>query len=352
MMPIAFKIIDKFNIYDSQDERKTHKGKIGFLGGIVIFTSFYLSYGICFPSSLTRPYFSHNLIMSLFAIFILGFADDFLNYNSTKKFLVQFCISSIFIIKSGLLINFHEILPFIPASTILNGILTIVSISLVINSINLIDGADGVATSIGIIAGLIFSIIFVYNKDFYFATLAISLTGSLIGFLYYNKPNAKIYMGDSGSTFIGMLLSIFMLHFINNGSSLITNANHLNLKISYGIISVPLLDMFRVMFTRIFKGNNPFSGDRNHIHHKLQEIGLSKTYVIFFIVVINLLNLSVAFNSQNLYNYIAFSFLLYAMIIIAINVFRSTIVNELNNYSINRNKIRSELSKNKERIHN
>jgi cytochrome b561 len=159
-------------------------------------------------------------------------------------------------------------------------------------------------------------------------------------------------MGDSGSTFIGMLLSIFILHFINNGSSLITNANHLNLKISFGIISVPLLDMFRVMFTRIFKGNNPFSGDRNHIHHKLQEIGLSKTYVIFFIVVINLLNLSVAFNSQNLYNYIAFSFLLYAMILIAINVFKSTIVNELNNYSINRNKIRSELSKNKERIHN
>ena len=352
MTPIAFKIIDKFNIYDAQDERKNHKGKIGFLGGLVIFTSFYLSYGICFPSSLTRPYFSHNLIMSLFAIFILGFADDFLNYNSTKKFLAQFCISSIFIIKSGLIINFHELLPFIPASTLLNGSFTIVSISLVINSINLIDGADGVATSIGIIAGLIFSIIFLNNKDFYFATLAISLTGSLVGFLYYNKPNAKIYMGDSGSTFIGMLLSIFILHFINNGSTLITNNNHLSLKISFGIISVPLLDMFRVMLIRIFKGKNPFSGDRNHIHHKLQEIGLSKTYVIFFIVIINLLNLSIAFNSQNFYNYIAFCFLLYGIIIIAINVFRSTNVNVLNNYSINRDKIRSELSKNKEHIHN
>ena len=351
-MPIAFKIIDKFNIYDSIDERKTHKGKIGFLGGLVIFSSFYLSYGICFPSSLTRPYFSHNLIMSLFAIFILGFADDFLNYNSTKKFLVQFFVSSIFIFKSGLLINFQELLPFIPASPLLNGILTIISISLVINSMNLIDGADGVATSIGILAGLIFSIIFVYNKDFYFATLAISLTGSLIGFLYYNKPNAKIYMGDSGSTFVGMLISIFILHFINNGSSLINNTNHLNLKISFGVISVQLLDMIRVMLTRIYKGNNPFSGDRNHIHHKLQEIGLSKTYVILFIVAINLLNLSIAFNSQNLFNYLAFSFLLYGILIIGINVFRSTIVNELNTYSINRDKIRSELSKNKERIHN
>jgi UDP-N-acetylmuramyl pentapeptide phosphotransferase/UDP-N-acetylglucosamine-1-phosphate transferase len=352
MMPIAFKIIDKFNIYDSQDERKKHQGKIGFLGGLVIFTSFYLSYGICFPSSLTRPYFSHNLIMSLFAIFILGFADDFLNYNSTKKFIVQFCVSSIFIIKSGLLLNFHEILPFIPASTLLNGILTIVSISLVINSMNLIDGADGVATSLGIIAALIFSIIFVYNKDFYFATLAISLTGSLIGFLYYNKPDAKIYMGDSGSTFIGMLLSIFILHFIKNGSSLINNTNHLNLKISFGLISLPLLDMIRVMITRIFKGNNPFSGDRTHIHHKLQEIGLTKKYVIFFIVAINLLNLSIAYNSQSLINYLAFTFLLYGIMIISINILRSTIMNELNSYSIKRDKLHSEFSKNKEKLHN
>jgi UDP-N-acetylmuramyl pentapeptide phosphotransferase/UDP-N-acetylglucosamine-1-phosphate transferase len=217
---------------------------------------------------------------------------------------------------------------------------------------NLIDGADGVATSIGIIAGLFFSIIFVYNKDFYFATLAISLTGSLIGFLYYNKPNAKIYMGDSGSTFIGMLFSIFILHFINNGSSLINNTNHLNLKISFAVISIPLIDMTRVMITRIFKGHNPFSGDRNHIHHKLQEIGLSKSYVIFFIVAINLLNLSIAFSSQNLFNYLAFSFLSYGILIIGINVFRSTIVNELNTYSINRDKIRSEISKNKERIQN
>ena len=352
MTPIALKIIDKFNIYELQDERKTHQGKIGFLGGLVIFTSFYFSFGICYPSSFVRPEFSHNLIMSLFAIFILGFADDFLNYNSTKKFLVQFCVSSIFIIKSGLLINFHELLPFIPASPLLNGILTIISISLVINSMNLIDGADGVATSIGIIASLIFSIIFVYNKDFYFATLGISLTGSLIGFLYYNKPNARIYMGDSGSTFIGMLISIFILHFINNGSSLINNTNHINLKISFGVISVPLLDMTRVMLTRIFKGNNPFSGDRTHIHHKLQEIGLSKTYVILFIVVINLLNLSIAFNSQNLFNYLAFSFLFYGILIIAINIFRSTIVNELNSYSIKRDKLHSEFSKNKEKLHN
>lgn len=353
MMPVALKIITKYNLYDKQDERKNHKGKIGFLGGIVIFASFYISYGICFPSSLIRPDFSHNLIMSLFAIFLLGFADDFLNYDSNKKFLVQFLVSSIFIFKSGLTINFNQIIPFIPASYALNLIFTIIFISIIINSINLIDGADGLAASIGIFTGIVYSVIYFLNKDNYFATLALSLTGSLIGFLYYNKPNAKIFMGDSGSTFLGMLISIFILNFINNGT-IGNNYNvHQNVKLCFGIISVPILDMVRVMFTRIYKGKNPFSGDRNHLHHKLEEIGLSKLYVIIFIVFINLLNFSISFNyTQNLFFYLSTITIIYSIVIITINVFRSTVVNELNSYSINKNKLRTELSNNKERIHN
>ena len=353
MMPVALKIITKYNLYDKQDERKNHKGKIGFLGGIVIFASFYISYGICFPSSLIRPDFSHNLIMSLFAIFLLGFADDFLNYDSNKKFLVQFLVSSIFIFKSGLTINFNQIIPFIPASYALNLIFTIIFISIIINSINLIDGADGLAASIGIFTGIVYSVIYFLNKDNYFATLALSLTGSLIGFLYYNKPNAKIFMGDSGSTFLGMLISIFILNFINNGT-IGNNYNvHQNVKLCFGIISVPILDMVRVMFTRIYKGKNPFSGDRNHLHHKLEEIGLSKLYVIIFIVFINLLNFSISFNyTQNLFFYLSTITIIYSILIITINVFRSTVVNELNSYSINKNKLRTELSNNKERIHN
>lgn len=353
MMPVALKIITKYNLYDKQDERKNHKGKIGFLGGLVIFASFYISYGICFPSSLIRPDFSHNLIMSLFAIFLLGFADDFLNYDSNRKFLVQFLVSSIFIFKSGLTINFNQIIPFIPASYALNLILTIIFISVIINSINLIDGADGLAASIGIFTGIVYSVIYLLNKDNYFATLALSLTGSLIGFLYYNKPNAKIFMGDSGSTFLGMLISIFILNFINNGT-IENNYNvHQNVKLCFGIISVPILDMVRVMLTRIFKGKNPFSGDRNHLHHKLEEISLSKLYVIIFIVSINLLNFSISFNyTQNLFFYLSTITIIYSILIITINVFRSTVVNELNSYSINKNKLRTELSNNKERINN
>lgn len=353
MMPIALKIITKYNLYDKQDERKNHKGKIGFLGGLVIFASFYISYGICFPSSLIRPDFSHNLIMSLFAIFLLGFADDFLNYDSNKKFLVQFLVSSIFILKSGLTINFNQILPFIPASLSLNLLLTIIFISVIINSINLIDGADGLATSIGIFTGIVFSVIYLLNKDHYFATLALSLTGSLIGFLYYNKPNAKIFMGDSGSTFLGMLISIFILNFINN----ITNWNNYqidqNFKIAFGVISIPILDMIRVMLTRIFKGKNPFSGDRNHLHHKLEEIGFNKLYVIIFILSMNLLNFLISFNNtQNLFFYLSTTTIIYALIILTINVFKSAFVNELNLYSINKDKIGTELSNNKERINN
>ncbi len=135
-MPAAFKMIDKFGIYDFQDARKTQTGKIGFLGGLVIFSSFYISYGISFPSGHARPDFSHNLVMSLFAIFILGFADDFLNYNSNRKFIIQFFVSSIFIFKSELIIDFNQVISIIPNNYYINFILTIITISAIINSIN------------------------------------------------------------------------------------------------------------------------------------------------------------------------------------------------------------------------
>lgn len=352
-MPVAFKMIEKYGIYDFQDVRKTHKGKIGFLGGLVIFASFYLSYGISFPSAFVRPDFSHNLVMSLFAIFLLGFADDFLNFNSNKKFGVQFFVSTVFIFKSELIINFNQIISIIPDNLYINFILTIIAISVIINSINLIDGSDGVAASTGILAAAFFSLLFIANNDVYFASLSLSLTGSLIGFLYYNKPNAKIYMGDSGSTFIGMILSIFILRFLNNGTLLFNNVNYLYLKVAFGILSLPILDMLRVMMTRIAKKTNPFSGDRNHLHHILADAGINKYYIIYFITSLNLFNLSLAFNNaQNLFFYISTISLLYTIFVIAIKSYRSSHIDSINKYSINRKNINTQINQKAEQIHN
>ncbi len=352
-MPVAFKMIDKYGIYDFQDARKTHTGKIGFLGGLVIFSSFYLSYGISFPSGYARPDFSHNLVMSLFAIFILGFADDFLNFNSNKKFIVQFFVSTIFMFKSELVIDFNQVISIIPDNYFINFILTIITISIIINSINLIDGSDGVAASIGILASAFFSILFITNNDVYFATLSLSLTGSLIGFLYYNKPNAKIYMGDSGSTFIGMILSIFMLRFLNNGTLLFNNINHLYLKVAFGLLSLPILDMIRVMVTRILKRTNPFSGDRNHLHHILADAGISKQFVIYFIISLNLFNLSLSFNdAQNLLFYVCTISFFYSLLIIGIKTYRTSRIDSVNKYSIHREHINTQIDQKAEQIHN
>lgn len=352
-MPVAFKMINKYGIYDFQDARKTHTGKIGFLGGLVIFSSFYISYGISFPSGYARPDFSHNLVMSLFAIFILGFADDFLNYNSYRKFIVQFFVSSIFIFKSELIIDFNHVISIIPDNYYINFILTIITISAIINSINLIDGSDGVAATIGILTSIFFSIIFIANNDLYFASLSLSLTGSLIGFLYYNKPNAKIYLGDSGSTFVGMILSIFILRFLNNGTMLFNNVNNLNFKIAFGLLSLPILDMARVMITRITKRNNPFSGDRNHVHHILADGGISKYYIIYFNISVICFNLSLAFNNaQNPLFYLCTISFFYSILIIGIKAYRSSRINSTNKYSINKKNIITQINQKAEQIHN
>lgn len=352
-MPVALKMIKKYGIYDINDIRKTHTGNIGFLGGLVIFTCFYISYGISFPSSFIRPNFSHNLVMSLFAIFILGFADDFLNFNSNKKFIIQFFINIIFVFKSNMVINFNQVINIMPDNYYTNFIITIILISTIINSLNLIDGSDGLAASIGISASAFFSIIFTTNNDFYFASLSLCLTGSLLGFIHYNKPNARIFMGDSGSTFIGMLLSIFILRFLNHGSLLFNNINYLHAKIAIGLLSVPVLDMLRVMMTRISKRKNPFSGDRNHIHHILADAGISKYYIIYLIITLNLFNLSLAFNNaQNLLFYTCTITFFYSMVIIAIKAYWSSRINSINKYSINKEHILTQIKQKIERIHN
>jgi UDP-N-acetylmuramyl pentapeptide phosphotransferase/UDP-N-acetylglucosamine-1-phosphate transferase len=167
--------------------------------------------------------------------------------------------------------------------------LSYLTIIVVINSFNLIDGVDGLAASLGILTMLVFgSYFFAVNLQAY-ALLSFSMAGSLVAFMIFNHHPARIFMGDSGSLMIGLINAILVIKFINvaHDESIAIPITS-SVAIGFSILIVPLLDTLRVFSIRIINGRSPFTPDRNHVHHLLLDRGLSHAAVTFTCVGINI----------------------------------------------------------------
>jgi UDP-N-acetylmuramyl pentapeptide phosphotransferase/UDP-N-acetylglucosamine-1-phosphate transferase len=182
--------------------------------------------------------------------------------------------------KAGVLItNLHGFLNIYELTYIESICASFFTILLLINSFNLIDGVDGLAASLGLIACLFFGIIFFMNNILLYAVLSFAMCGALIAFLLYNFPPAKIFMGDSGSTIIGLMCAILSIKFIENPSIQSSFNSNAVPAIAFGFLLIPLMDVLRVFTLRIVKKQSPLTPDRNHLHHLLQNKGLSHTEV-------------------------------------------------------------------------
>jgi UDP-GlcNAc:undecaprenyl-phosphate GlcNAc-1-phosphate transferase len=167
--------------------------------------------------------------------------------------------------------------------------LSYLTIIVVINSFNLIDGVDGLAASLGILSMLIFGVYFFSIAQQAYALLAFSMAGSLVAFMIFNHHPAKIFMGDSGSLMIGLVNSILVIKFINVANApLVSFPIPSAVAIGFAILIVPLLDTLRVFSIRILNGRSPFTPDRNHVHHLLLDRGFSHAAVTFICVGINI----------------------------------------------------------------
>lgn len=306
-LKILINISEKHEIFDNPNGRKNHSKKISFLGGIGVFTSLFITYGIFYPVYIQKPNYTHGINMLMYLFLILGVGDDFLNFNAKKKFIYQFIFISIYLLISKDTIDINRFTQItIPFNNIFNLIFSVLLMVFLVNSINLIDGLDGLAASISIIIITFYCIYFISTNDIYFAMLSFTTNGALIGFLIKNKPPAKIFLGNGGSQFIGILLCILSFHFLkyNGKESDIIYLNDLNsIKIFSGLFALPVLDSLRVMILRITKSKNPFVGDNNHIHHIIQNIGFNKkqTLTILFIFHLILISISMINFSINLF---------------------------------------------------
>ncbi len=287
-IPVVMQVAEKKKLYDVPDERKVHTRLVASLGGIGIFGGFLLA-ALLSVQGYLNPEFQYFFAAAL-VIFFLGLKDDIMILSATKKFIGQIIAASILIHLGGIrLDSMHGLLGFDQLPEGFGLALSYLTIIVVINSFNLIDGVDGLAASLGILTMLVFGTYFFLIDYQAYALLAFSMAGSLVAFIIFNHHPAKIFMGDSGSLMIGLVNAILVIKFIN-----VANAPFVALPvpsavaIGFAVLIVPLLDTLRVFGIRIINGRSPFTPDRNHVHHLLLDRGLGHAAVTFTCVGINI----------------------------------------------------------------
>ena len=299
-IPVVLQIAEMKKLYDVPDERKVHTHAVASLGGVGIFGGFLLAALLSIQGYL-NPEFQYFFAAAL-VIFFLGLKDDLVVLSATKKFIGQVVAASIIIHLGGIkLDSMHGLFGFDQLPDAFALALTYLTIIVVINSFNLIDGIDGLAASLGIMTMLIFGTYFYMVGFQAYALLAYSLGGSLVAFLIFNHHPAKIFMGDSGSLMIGLINSILVIKFINVASDpAIAIPIESTAAVGFSILIVPLLDTLRVFAIRIFKGCSPFTPDRNHIHHLLMNWGLGHAAITLLCVGINILFVVFAYTFRSI----------------------------------------------------
>jgi UDP-GlcNAc:undecaprenyl-phosphate GlcNAc-1-phosphate transferase len=276
--PLAFKL----GAVDTGTGRRVHTGMIPRLGGASIFLAFMM------PAvfSLTRgewDRFHYNLTGILIAsalVLCIGIYDDLRGATVRNKLIAEILAAAVIYfwgIRIDVISN-----PFGPQIALgwMSLPVTVLWIIVITNAINLIDGLDGLAAGTGILISLtLFSLA---AADVHMQLAFIVLAGSLAGFLVYNFPPASIFMGDSGSLFLGFFLAAISILSSHKTTAIAT------IMIPIVAFSFPLMDMFYAVLRRYYRGIPLGNADREHIHHKLLERGLSKRKVLFLLYFINI----------------------------------------------------------------
>lgn len=279
LMPFVIKIAQINKLFDIPDKRKTHTDPISSLGGVGIIAG--LSISLLLVTDFTTGYYEFQYYLAtFFIIFLLGVIDDIFVLHPLKKLLGQLLVAFLLTTKAGLLINDVQGLGgFDALSAPMAYLVSFFTILLVINSFNLVDGVDGLAGSLGLISSLAFGLFFYVNNNISYAILGFAMCGSLLAFLMFNFPPARIFMGDSGSMLIGVVNAILFIKFAETAATAPVVSVASPLAVGFGVLLIPLLDVLRVFIIRLTKGVSPFAPDRNHLHHLLLNKGFSHTSV-------------------------------------------------------------------------
>lgn len=280
-IPLSIKISKYVGALDKPNKRKIHKKPIPTLGGLAIFFGFLLGY-MFFAQQSTLML---SILIASFIIVVTGLIDDMKPMKAKYKFLIQIIVGLIIVLYGHLQINEITALGLnLKFGPILGNFITVFFIVAIINAINLIDGMDGLAASISSIYFITVAIIAIILNKFggLDIMLSIIMIGATLGFLIFNFPPAKLFMGDTGSTFLGLMIAVIALLGFKNVT--ITS-----LVIPLLILAIPILDTAFAIVRRKLKGESIGHADKEHLHHQLLKLTSSPVKTLLIICFINIL---------------------------------------------------------------
>lgn len=302
LIPQILLVSYRRKLFDMPDERKIHRGAVPRLGGIaftpvIIFcVSLLLGMSILMGNTEMENMMRINAqavafgLCALLLMYLTGMADDLIGVRYRAKFVVQiFC--AILLIGAGLYVSdLHGVLGLHSISPWLGIPLTILLVVFVVNAINLIDGIDGLASGLSSAAFIIYGVAFLLIGKPIFAMLSFACLGVLIQFFYYNvfgraDRQKKIFMGDTGSLTIGLLLAFLGLALLQWSPEKFPTFRTNPLILAVSPLIVPCFDVVRVFLHRVRRHGNPFLPDKTHIHHKMLAIGFNQRMAMVLIVV-------------------------------------------------------------------
>lgn len=256
----------KKNIVDKIIDRSSHNTIATRSGGLsIFFTIFVISVYFYFNNN---EIFDFSILVPLGILLIVGMYDDLYIVDFKLKFIFQIIAAKILIDYGFVVDNLHGVFGINEINRIFSQLLTIFIIVAIINAINFIDGIDGLALAVATLFILLFE--FLSARPTSFLNLSTIIIFSIIPALFYNyRKKNKVFLGDSGSLFLGGLLSVYIMHIISAEYLIKKNFDINKIFFVFSIFIYPIIDLCRVIFLRLINGKSPFEADRNHIHHYL-----------------------------------------------------------------------------------
>ena len=284
--PSLVKIAHMKSIVDNPDARKLNKVPVPVLGGVAGF------FGIMFSLSIAGYYIEgmniqFELIIAMMIMLYTGVGDDILQLSPRLRFALQIFVVCLMMFLCGIYIDdFHGLwgvgeLPWYVAVA-----LTIFSCVGIINSINLIDGVDGLCSGYGVFASMMFAVCFMLMGDVSYAVLAFAVAGAIFPFMLHNMfgEKYKMFLGDGGSLVLGFICSLYVMRIIQSGDDVVSGST---ISFTLAVLSIPVFDTVRVMVARIINHRSPFSPDKTHLHHMFISLGYSHVITAINIIMLN-----------------------------------------------------------------
>ncbi len=266
-----------------KDSRRMHKKPTPRIGGVAIIFGFIVA-TLCFAEP-SRQLF--GTLAGAAIVAVMGFIDDCKDLNAKLKFVIQIIAALVVIyvgdIKIDVFTNPNVLSdnPYWVLPQWLSVGLTVIWIVFITNAVNFIDGLDGLAAGVSAIMSVSLVFISIRVGEYPIAILGIALMGSCFGFLPFNFNPAKIFMGDTGSTFLGFMLATLSIQGVFKSYAVISFA------VPLLILGLPLFDASFAMIRRILQGKSPMVADRGHLHHRLVDMGFSQKQTVFILYAIS-----------------------------------------------------------------